>query len=91
MWLLAATVAGVALGAPDARGSAAAILAALAKKPDAARVASDSIEKGNDAFTMVKVPGTLSESIVTPLTEALNTTRLPFVTLALDSAFPIWP
>jgi hypothetical protein len=50
MWLLAATVAGVALAAPDARGSAAAILAALAKKPDAARVASDSIERANDAL-----------------------------------------
>jgi hypothetical protein len=50
MWLLAVTVAGVALAAPDARARATAILAALAKKPDAARVASESIEKANDAL-----------------------------------------
>lgn len=50
MWLLAVTVAGAALAAPDARARAAEILAALAKKPDAARVASDSIDKANDAL-----------------------------------------
>lgn len=50
MWLLAVTVAGVALAAPDARARAVAILAALGKKPDAVRVASESIEKANDAL-----------------------------------------
>ena len=50
MWLLAVTVAGVALAAPDARARATAILAALGKKPEAVRVASESIEKGNDAL-----------------------------------------
>jgi hypothetical protein len=50
MWLLAVTVAGAAFAAPDARARAAEILAALAKKPDAVRVASDSIEKANDAL-----------------------------------------
>ena len=50
MWLLAVTVAGVALAAPDARARATAMLTALAKKPDAARVASESIEKANDAL-----------------------------------------
>ena len=50
MWLLAVTVAGVALAAPDARSRAAAILAGLAKNPEAGRVASDSIEKANDAL-----------------------------------------
>jgi hypothetical protein len=50
MWLLAVTVAGVALAAPDARARASAILAALSKKPDAVRVASESIEKANDAL-----------------------------------------
>jgi flagellar hook-basal body complex protein FliE len=50
IWLLAVTVAGVALAAPDARSKATAILAGLAKKPDAARVASESIDKANDAL-----------------------------------------
>ena len=50
MWLLAVTVAGVALAAPDARARATAILAALANKPDAARIASESIDKANDAL-----------------------------------------
>ena len=50
MWLLAVTVAGIALAAPDARARAAAILAGLAKKPDAVRVASESIDKANDAL-----------------------------------------
>ena len=50
MWLLAVTVAGVALAAPDARARAVAILAALGKKPDAARVASESIDKAKDAL-----------------------------------------
>lgn len=50
MWLLAASVAGVALAAPDARSQAASILAALTKQPDAARVASESIERANDAL-----------------------------------------
>jgi hypothetical protein len=50
MWLLAVTVAGVALAAPDARARATAMLAALAKNPDAARVTSASIEKANDAL-----------------------------------------
>ncbi len=50
MWLLAVTVAGVAVSAPDARSHAASILAELAKKPDAARVASESIDKANDAL-----------------------------------------
>jgi hypothetical protein len=50
MWLFAATVAGVALAAPDARARATAILAELGKKPEAARVASESIEKATDAL-----------------------------------------
>jgi len=50
MWLLAITVAGVALAAPDARSQATALLAALAKQPDAARVASESIDKAKDAL-----------------------------------------
>ena len=50
MWLLAVTVAGAALAAPDARARATAILTALSKKPEAARVASESIEKANDAL-----------------------------------------
>ncbi len=50
MWLLAVTVAGVAVSAPDARSHAVSILAALAKKPDAARVASESIDKAKDAL-----------------------------------------
>jgi len=50
MCLLAVTVAGWALATPDARARASSLLAALAKKPDAARVASDSIEKGTDAL-----------------------------------------
>jgi hypothetical protein len=50
IWLLAVTVAGAALAAPDARTRAAAILAALAKKPDATRVASEAIDKANDAL-----------------------------------------
>ena len=50
MWLLAVTVAGVALAAPDARARATTILAALNKKPEAVRVASESIEKANDAL-----------------------------------------
>ncbi len=50
MWLLAVTVAGVAVSAPDARSHAASILADLAKKPDAARVASESIDKAKDAL-----------------------------------------
>jgi len=50
MWLLAVTAAGVALGAADARARATEILAALAKKPDAVRVASASIQKANDAL-----------------------------------------
>ena len=50
MWLLAVTVAGVAVSAPDARSHAASILVDLAKKPDAARVASESIDKAKDAL-----------------------------------------
>jgi hypothetical protein len=50
MCLLAVTLAGLALGAPDARSRAVALLAGLAKKPDAARVASESIDKANDAL-----------------------------------------
>lgn len=50
MWLLAVAVTGAALAAPDARARAAEILAALAKKPDAARVASESIDKAKDAL-----------------------------------------
>jgi hypothetical protein len=48
--LLAVTAAGLAIAAPDARARAAEILAGLAKKPDATRIASDSIEKANDAL-----------------------------------------
>jgi hypothetical protein len=48
--LAATTLAGAALASPDARSSALALLAALTKKPDAARVASESIEKANDAL-----------------------------------------
>jgi hypothetical protein len=50
MWLLAVTVTGLALSAPDARARAASILAELDKKPDAARVASESIGKAKDAL-----------------------------------------
>lgn len=50
MWLLAVTVTGLAVSAPDARSHATAILAELAKKPDAARVASESIDKANLAL-----------------------------------------
>lgn len=48
--LLALAAAGVALAAPDARSQAAAILADLAKKPEAQRVASEAIGKANDAL-----------------------------------------
>jgi hypothetical protein len=48
--LLAALAGGVALAAPDARTQATTILAELAKKPDAARVASESIGKAQDAL-----------------------------------------
>ena len=48
--LLAATAGGVALAAPDARAKATAILAELAKKPDAQRVASESIGKAQAAL-----------------------------------------
>lgn len=50
MWLLAVTVTGLAVSAPDARAHAVAILAELAKKPDAMRVGSESIEKSNAAL-----------------------------------------
>jgi len=50
MCLLLASLAGVALAAPDARSQAATILAGLTKKPDAARVASESIQKATDAL-----------------------------------------
>lgn len=50
MCLLVATLAGVALAAPDSRSRALAILAVLSKKPNAARVASESIEKASDAL-----------------------------------------
>jgi hypothetical protein len=50
MWLLAVTVTGLAVSAPDARAHAVAILAELAKKPDAMRVASESIDKSNAAL-----------------------------------------
>jgi hypothetical protein len=50
IWLLALTVTGLAVSAPDARSHATALLADLAKRPDAARVASDSIAKSNDAL-----------------------------------------
>ena len=50
MCLLAATAAGVAWAGPDARAQATALLDALAKKPDAVRVASDSIDKSKDAL-----------------------------------------
>ncbi|HXK18089.1 MAG TPA: hypothetical protein VNG33_09825 [Polyangiaceae bacterium] len=48
--LLAVAAAGVALAAPDPRSQARAILAELAKKPDAQRVASESIAKAEDAL-----------------------------------------
>jgi len=51
MCLLAATAGGVALAAPpDARSQTTALLAELAKKPDAQRVASESIGKAQDAL-----------------------------------------
>jgi len=50
MWLLALTVTGAAISAPDARSHTASILADLAKKPDAARVASESIDNAKDAL-----------------------------------------
>jgi hypothetical protein len=50
MWLLAVTVTGLALSAPDARARAASILAELDKKPDAVHVASESIGKAKDAL-----------------------------------------
>jgi hypothetical protein len=50
MWLLAVTVTAIAVSAPDARSHATAILADLAKKPDAAAVASESIDKAKDAL-----------------------------------------
>jgi hypothetical protein len=49
-WVLAGTVTGIALAAPDARSQASAILAELAKRPDAQRVASASIGKATDAL-----------------------------------------
>jgi hypothetical protein len=50
MCLLAATAAGVAWAGPDARAQATALLGALAKRPDALRVASESIDKAKDAL-----------------------------------------
>jgi hypothetical protein len=48
--LLLGTLTHLALSAPDARGQATAILAELAKEPDAQRVASESIGKAQDAL-----------------------------------------
>lgn len=48
--LLAPALAGVALAAEDPRAQASALLAKLTQKPDAARLASDSIAKGQDAL-----------------------------------------
>jgi hypothetical protein len=48
--LSAASLATVAISAPNPRSEASAILASLAKKPDAARVASESIGKAQDAL-----------------------------------------
>jgi chromosome segregation ATPase len=48
--LLALGVSGSALSADDPRGQASAILAELAKKPDAQRVAEASIAKAQDAL-----------------------------------------
>ena len=48
--LLLGTLSHLALSAPDARAKASAILAELAKKPDAQRVASESIAKAQDAL-----------------------------------------
>src|SRR5260221_12424930 len=50
VWLLAGTISGLALSAPDTRSQAAALLAELAKKPDAQRVASELIGKAQDAL-----------------------------------------
>jgi hypothetical protein len=44
------TLTGVAFSAPDARAQATAILAELAKRPDAQRVAAESIAKAQDAL-----------------------------------------
>jgi hypothetical protein len=48
--LLALTLSGLALAAPDARAQASALLASLAKRPEAERVASDAIAKAKDAL-----------------------------------------
>ena len=48
--LLLGTLTNLAVSAPDARAQAAAILAELAKKPDAQRVASESIAKAQAAL-----------------------------------------
>ena len=50
MCLLAVTAGGAALAAPDARTQTTALLAELAKKPDAQRVASESVAKAQDAL-----------------------------------------
>ncbi len=48
--LLAGSVTGLALSAPDARARATSILARLAQKPDAQRVAAESIAKAEAAL-----------------------------------------
>jgi hypothetical protein len=48
--LLVLTLSGLALSAPDARGQASALLAALAKRPEAERVAAESIGKAKAAL-----------------------------------------
>jgi hypothetical protein len=48
--LLAAGASTLALAAPDVRTQAASLLAALAKRPDAQRIASESIAKAQDAL-----------------------------------------
>jgi hypothetical protein len=50
MCFLAVTAGGAALAAPAARAQTTALLAELAKKPDAQRVASESIAKAQDAL-----------------------------------------
>jgi colicin import membrane protein len=48
--ILAGTITGLALSAPDARAQAVSILAEVKKTPQAARVASESISKAEDAL-----------------------------------------
>lgn len=48
--LLAASVTGLALSAPDSKARATALLAEVAKDPQGARVASESLGKGQDAL-----------------------------------------